>query len=56
MIEGSAAEAAAAAAAGGAAVVSPLAGKHPATNQFCLAPCVDGRITCLNPADDSMMR
>lgn len=40
---------------GGENVVSPLAGRNPATGQLCLAPCVDGRIVIVNPADESGM-
>ena len=39
----------------GTSPVSPLAGKHPITGKLCLAPCVDGRIVTLNPADESQM-
>ena len=67
LLDGAEAEARAAAAAaggegegeggggGGGLVVSPLAGKNPATGKLCLAPCVDGRIVTLNPADDAQM-
>ena len=37
----------------GVELISPLAGKNPATNKLCLAPCVDGRIVTLNPAEDA---
>lgn len=51
-----AAEAQAAGEGEGAAPISPLAGKNPATGKLCLAPCVDGRIVTLNPADESQMQ
>ena len=37
----------------GVELISPVAGKNPATNKLCLAPCVDGRIVTLNPAEDA---